>query len=66
MTALAVAIRAAPTADEGGDKNPTVVDIGDVSDERREALAGVLARILVAQALAELGVTPANDNGPPR
>ena len=47
-------------------RNPTVVEIGPVSRERREALAVTLARVLVARALSNPGLTPLNDNRIPR
>jgi hypothetical protein len=56
------AVAELPALSVESEENPTIVDIGEVSAERRSALAATLARILVTRTLAELGLVPSNDN----
>jgi hypothetical protein len=55
-----------PANDNVGSRNPTVVDLpGEISDECRSKFAKVLARILVARALIDLGIQPSVDEDCP-
>jgi len=69
MTALAEAIPAAPQvekaapdrpANDNQPVNPTIVDLPAPSPERVDSVLDALADVLVARALRELGISPAN------
>jgi len=73
MTALAEAIPAAPQAEERAPNraandnqpvNPTIVALPTPTPEQVDRVLDTLADVLVARAIRELGIGPAND-GPP-
>jgi len=73
MRALAEAIPVGPQAEEAAPNraandnqpaNPTIVDLPAPSPEQVDGVLDTLADVLVARAIRELGIGPA-DGGPP-